>query len=604
MRHARSSPGDKEPGYALAMAAQGWKNHLYYGDNLEVLRNSIATESVDLVYLDPPFNSNRNYNVLFANDGSQRHAADASAQIEAFEDTWVWTPETERQYQQHISGGLPTRVADALTAMRMLLGENDASAYLVNMAPRLVELHRVLKFTGSLYLHCDPTMSHYLKILLDAIFDPRNFRNEIIWRRTGAHGKVRRFGPIHDVILYYVKSGEATWNGSSRPYMRKHVEEYFVRDEKGWRTNYYGNVLTGSGTRGGESGKPWKGIDPTAKGRHWAIPGKLLDGFEAEVDGLSQHEKLDFLYDKGIIKISPGDAWPSYERYITPEDGTPTGDIWAYQPYTEGTVFGTQNGVDADVRWLNPRDAERLGYPTQKPLSLLERIIAASSNPGDVVLDPFCGCGTTVDAAQKLGRRWIGIDVTYIAIDLIEKRLLATYGHEITKDYVVSGIPRDQQAALALFKQNPFDFERWAVSMIGAQPNEKQVGDRGVDGVGRFPLEGKSKRIRMGRVVVSVKGGKSLNPAMVRDLAGTVSAQQAELGVLITLETPTRGMVDAANHAGFYTHPANGQAYPAIQIITVPELLAGKKPNLPPMVNPYRQAQRLEPEYETELLFE
>lgn len=566
------------------------KNWLYYGDNLEVLKKNIPSESVDLVYLDPPFNSARNYNVIFSREGGT-HPADASAQIEAFEDTWTWTPVTDQQYQEYVTGGLPPRVADALTAMHTLLGENDASAYLVNMAPRIVELHRVLKPTGSIYLHCDPTMSHYLKLLLDAAFDPRNFRNEIIWRRTGAHGKAKRFGPIHDVILYYVKSSEATWNGNSRPYMRGHVEEYFVKDEKGWRTNYYGNVLTGSGTRGGESGKPWRGIDPTAKGRHWAIPGKLLEGLEDEIVGMTQHEKLDFLYEKGIVKVEEGDTWPSYERYITPADGTPTGDIWAYQPYTDGTVFGTEAGVDADVRWLSPHDAERLGYPTQKPLSLLERIISTSSNPGDVVLDPFCGCGTTVDAAQKLGRHWVGIDITYIAVDLIEKRLAATYKEAIEGTYLVAGIPHDKAAAYALFKKNPFDFERWAVAMINAQPNAKQVGDKGVDGVAKFPL-GMKKEI--GRILVSVKGGKQLNPSMVRDLGGTVDAQKAQLGVLITLEAPTKGMIEAVNHAGNFVHPANNQAYPKLQIITVPELLSGKRPQLPPTYLPYIQAQKLE----------
>lgn len=568
------------------------RNKLYYGDNLRVLQNSIPDESVDLVYLDPPFNSARNYNVIFSRAMTDRHSADASAQIEAFEDTWTWTPETEQQFDEYVQGGLPDRVANALTAMRTLLGENDASAYLVNMAPRLVELHRVLKETGSLYLHCDPTMSHYLKLLLDATFDPRNFRNEIIWRRTGAHGKVKRFGPIHDVILYYVKSNEATWNGNWRPYMNGHVRDYFVQDENGWRTNYYGNVLTGSGTRGGESGQPWHGIDPTPKGRHWALPSKLLAGFEEETEGMTQRQKFDFLYEKGVIKVEEGDTWPSYERYLTPEDGTPTGDIWAYQPYTEGTVFGTSEGVDADVRWLNPRDAERLGYPTQKPLSLLERIITSSSNPGDVVLDPFCGCGTTVDAAQKLGRQWVGIDITYIAIDLIEKRLLNTYGEDITDEYVVAGIPHDKQAAFALFKKNPFDFERWAVSMVGAQPNAKQVGDKGIDGVAKFPLGGKNQ---VGRVIVSVKGGTQINPAMVRDLAGTVQTQKAELGVLILMGDPTRGMIDAVNHAGNYTHPGSGDVFPRLQIISVPQLLNGSRPKLPPTYLPYIAAQKTKP---------
>lgn len=571
-------------------------NHLYYGDNLDVL-SKLSSESVDLVYLDPPFNSARNYNVIFSRSGDPTPGA--SAQIQAFEDTWTWDQETEDAYASYVAGVLPPRVQEALTAYRTLLGENDALAYLTHMAPRLVELQRVLKPTGSLYLHCDPTMSHYLKTMLDAIFDPSNFRNEIIWRRTGAHGKIRRFGPIHDVILYYVKTQEAVWNGSVRPYMQGHVDEFFVQDGNGWRTNYYGNVLTGSGTRGGESGQPWKGIDPTPKGRHWAIPGKLLEGFEDEVEGMSQHEKLDFLVDKGIIKIKEGEAWPTYERYVSPEDGTPTGDIWAYQPYTEGTVFGTPGGVDADVRWLSPRDAERIGYQTQKPLSLLNRIIKASSNPGDIVLDPFCGCGTAVDAAQGLDRRWIGIDITYIAIDLIEKRLEHTYGASIKSAYDVSGIPRDTEGAQALFDHNPFDFERWAVSLVGAQPNEKQVGDRGVDGVGRFILEGK----KTGRVLVSVKGGKTITPSMARDLGGTIRTQNAELGVLVTQAPATRGIIEEVDHSGSWTHPANGQKYPRMQTMTVADLLTGKRPDLPPLLLPYIQAQRATGKTGSESLF-
>lgn len=245
---------------------------------------------------------------------------------------------------------------------------------------------------------------HYLKVMADGIFGSPNFANEIVWRRTGAHNKSRRYAPIHDTILFYKKSDRATWNYPTRPYMRGHVQEYFVQEGDRWRTNYYGNVLTGSGTRGGESGKPWRGIDPTAKGRHWAIPKALLDEVDEDLSGLTQHQKLDRLYELGYIKIEPGQAWPMYEHYITPEDGTPVSDLWAFQPYTGGTVFGTDRGIDEDVRWLSTRDQERLGYPTQKPEGLLRRIIETSSDPGQVVLDPFCGCGTTLAVAQQLKR--------------------------------------------------------------------------------------------------------------------------------------------------------------------------------------------------------
>ncbi|TFD15516.1 restriction endonuclease subunit M [Cryobacterium sp. TMT1-21] len=534
------------------------KNRLYYGDNLEVLKQSIPSESVDLVYLDPPFNSARNYNVIFNRDsGGTKHDSDASAQIEAFEDTWTWTTATDTQFDEYVNGGLPPKVSDALSAMRTLVGENDASAYLVNMAPRLVELHRVLKPTGSLYLHCDPTMSHYLKILLDAIFDPRSFRNEIVWKRTGSKGNMTvRLSNSHDVILGYSKGATPTWNNDEAftPYDldnldEKTADQYRLKDADGrlYRLSPLDN------------------------------PADVRPNLTYEFLGVTRvwrwtRERMEQGYKDGIVvQTGPGRV-PAMKRYLDEQKGRPLGDVWT------------------DIPPLQSKAAERLGYPTQKPLALLERIIRIASNPGDVVLDPFCGCGTTVDAAQKLGRKWVGIDITYIAIDLIEKRLLNTHGAEIEKTYVVSGIPHDKAAAFALFKKNPFDFERWAVSMVGAQPNAKQVGDKGIDGVAKFPL---GKKNEVGRIIVSVKGGKQLNPAMVRDLAGTVQTQKAEMGVLITLSESTKGMIDAVNHAGTYTHPANGQVYPKLQVISVPELLSGKRLKLPPTYLPYIQAQRL-----------
>ncbi|MCJ1699939.1 restriction endonuclease [Rathayibacter festucae] len=530
-------------------------NKLYYGDNLEVLRGSIKDESVDLVYLDPPFNSARNYNVIFSRNASAKGStADASAQIEAFEDTWTWTPETERQFDEYVNGGLPSKVADVLSAMRMLLGENDASAYLINMAPRLVELHRVLKPTGSFYLHCDPTMSHYLKVLLDGIFDARNFKNEISWKRTSAHSASKKYGPIHDTILFYTKSPQFTWNDPRTDYDEAYLEKYYRYDDGDGRL-YWRNSLTAAGTRNGSSGQPWRGYDVAASGQHWKFAVENLEALDAA----------------GKIYWPPKGGMPQIKRYKDELKGVAVGDIWT------------------DIDRINQVAAERLGYPTQKPLALMNRIIAASSNPGDVVLDPFCGCGTTVDAAQQLERSWIGIDITYIAVDLIEKRLLNTYGPSITSEYVVSGIPHDKQAAFALFKKNPFDFERWAVSMVGAQPNAKQVGDKGIDGIAKFPLGGKGA---VGRVIVSVKGGKNLNPAMVRDLLGTVQTQKAEMGVLIVMGDVTKGLVDAVNHAGNYKHPANGDVFPKLQIITVPQLLNGTRPKMPPTYTPYILAQK------------
>jgi DNA modification methylase len=529
-------------------------NRLYYGDNLDVLSN-LPRESVDLVYLDPPFNSARNYNVIFARHGETPQGA--AAQIQAFEDTWTWTPETAAEYDKCISEALPPRVAQALTAFHTLLGENDALAYLVNMAPRLVELHRVLKPSGSIWLHCDPTMSAYLKVLLDAIFDARNFRNEVIWKRAttvkGNHGQGQRaHGTNTDVILYYGKTATSAYNQQFRPYSQEYIDTAYKFTEPDTGRRY--RLISMIGPGGAAKGNPY--YEVMGVSRYWRYSKARMD--ELIAAGM-------------VVQTKPGTV-PNRKQYLDEGKGVPVQSLWD------------------DIPNLQAASAEALGYPTQKPLALLERIIETSTEPGDVVLDPFCGCGTTVDAAQKLDRKWIGIDVTYIAIDLIVKRLVHTYGPSVMEQIDVNGIPRDLAGAQALFDRNPFDFERWAVSQINAQPNEKQVGDKGIDGVARFALDGPAKNV--GRVLVSVKGGKQLNPAMVRDLRGTVERQKAELGVLITMQEPTRGMVDEVNHSGSWTHPANGQSYPRLQIITAGELLAGKKPNLPPIFLPYVAAQR------------
>jgi DNA modification methylase len=484
-------------------------NTLYYGDNLQVLREHVADESVDLVYLDPPFKSNQDYNVLFAEKDGSRSAA----QIKAFGDTWRWDRASSQAFQEVVEQG--GKVSEALQAFRKLLGDNDMLAYLSMMAPRLVELWRVLRPTGSIYLHCDPTASHYLKILMDAVFAPINFRNEIMWRRTATHGKSRRYAPIHDSILFYSRSKDYKWNYPRKPYMRQHVEKFFVRDDKGWKTAYYGNVLTGSGLRGGESGKPWHGIDPSAKGRHWAIPSVIVEDSGEDMSELSQHQKLDRLLELGFITIVSGEAWPIYEHRVKPEEGQNVTDIWAYQPYTEGTVFGaTDKGIDDDVRWLSTQDQERLHYQTQKPEGILERIIGASSDEGDTVLDPFCGCGTTVAVAERLKRNWIGIDITQAAIVVIKERLKSRFHDKV--DYHVIGEPTTVPDADALAKQDPYQFQWWALGLVGARPVEKKKGaDKGIDGKLFFHDDpnGDTKQI-----IISVKAGEHITSAFVRDL--------------------------------------------------------------------------------------
>ena len=529
-------------------------NKLYYGDNLDILPG-LADESVDLVYLDPPFNSNRSYNVIFGRhpgDGND----DASAQIQAFDDTWHWTPVTDQQYQRYaLAGELPEQVGEALTAFRMLLGENDAMAYLVNMAPRLVQLHRVLKSTGSLYLHCDPTMSHYLKVLLDSIFGPDRFVNEIIWRRTNARSTVGKWPRIHDVLLLYSAGQKFHFNPQQVAADTAKMPHTLITGADGKKYQTY--ELTAPGlTAEGTSGKPWRGFDPAKMGRHWGNAPEVMDEWDS----------------KGLIH------WAAREGFPRRRDA---------QPFDESSRVVTVGDVWTDIDRINQSAGERLGYPTQKPLALLERIIKASSKPDDIILDPFCGCGTTIDAAQRLGRQWIGIDVTFIAIDLIEKRLQDRFSG-IAGTYETFGIPRDIAGAKALMKHSAFDFERWAVTRINARPNQKQVGDKGIDGVARFYLDKKTN----GRVLVSVKGGDIVGPQFVRDLLGTVQTQKAQMGVLITMAEPTSGVLDAVNHGGTYTWPVNGQTFPRVQVITIRELLVGKRPQMPALITPYAQAAR------------
>ncbi|MBM3924420.1 MAG: site-specific DNA-methyltransferase [SAR202 cluster bacterium] len=545
-------------------------NALYYGDNLEILRRYVPDESVDLIYLDPPFNSQQQYNVLFR----ESSGVPSEAQIRAFTDTWKWDIKAEATYQEIIVNS-PLKVSKAIEALRAFIGSNDVMAYLTMMTVRLVELHRVLKSEGSLYLHCDPTASHYLKVILDTIFDPVNFRNEIIWRRTGTHGKSHRFAPIHDVILFYSKSEKYKWTFLKKPFMRGHVEQFFMKDEVGWKTNYYGNVLTGSGLRGGESGKPWHGFDPSAKGRHWAIPSTLFNDIDEDVSGLSQHQKLDLLFKLGLIKIIPGQAWPIYEKRLKPDDGQAVPDIWAYQPYTEGTVLGSANGVDQEVRWLSPKDQERLGYQTQKPVALLERIISASSQEGDVVLDPFCGCGTAVVAAQTLNRRWVGIDVTHLAITVMKKRLEDSFPG---LKYEVVGEPKDVAGAEALARQDRYQFQWWALSLVNALPQsgEKKKGaDQGIDGVFSF-MDDRKGRAR--RVIVSVKSG-GVTVKDVRELKSIIG--QDNLGLLIALRPSTEPMRVEAATGGFHHSILWERDFPRIQIMTIEELLQGQRPALP-----------------------
>jgi DNA modification methylase len=545
------------------------ENTLYFGDNLSVLTGHdgqgqpyFPDGCVDLVYLDPPFNSNRSYNVLFKDE----HGAQAPAQIKAFDDTWTWGNAADTYHATVADPDTPDRVRKALVALHDLLGSSEMMAYLAMMTPRLLQLHRVLKPTGSLYLHCDPTASHYLKLMLDTVFGPENFRNEIIWKRSSAHSDARQgarhFGRVTDTILFYAKGRESTWNPLYTSYDEKYIERDYRRVDETGRRFRIDNI---QGPGGAEKGNPY--YEVMGVWRHWRY----------------SKEKMDELIKQGrIIQTKPG-AVPQYKRYLDEMPGLPVQNLWD------------------DVPPINNRSKEILGYPTQKPLALLKRIIAASSNPGDVVLDPFCGCGTAIDAAQELGRQWRGIDVTHLAINLIKNRLADRYGLRAGADYRVVGEPRDLGSARALALADREGFEYWALSLVGARPLEgkqKKGADRGRDGIIIF-FDDESRAPR--RAIVSVKSGEHVSAADIRDLRGTIERERAEIGLFLTLREPTKPMIEEAAEAGMYA-PAQGiskgtgvaRAVRKIQILTIGELLAGKAPEFPQGydLRTFRQAPR------------
>lgn len=528
------------------------ENTLFYGDNLPILRDYIPDESIDLIYLDPPFNSNRSYNVLFKDESGQQ----SEAQMTAFDDTWHWGNATEVTYHSLLNG----RVGVMLGAMREFIGENQMMAYLVMMTARLVELHRVLKPTGSLYLHCDPTASHHLKVILDTIFGWQNFQNEIIWKRTSAHSSAKRYGPVHDSLLYYSKTSNFVWNDQYEPYDQSYIDDFYRYVDENNR-KFRLSDLTGAGIRHGETGEPWRGINPTLIGRHWSVPPSELDKLEKQ----------------GRIYWPPKGKVPAYKRYLDEMPGVPLQDIWT------------------DILPIGAQAQERLGYPTQKPLALLERIIQASSNPGDVVLDPFCGCGTAVAAAEKLGRKWIGIDITHLSISLMKYRMQSMFPGA---QFQVIGEPQDIGAARQLAQDDRYQFQWWALSLIRARPLGSESGskvgkkgaDKGIDGMILFSDEAKKPPKR---VLVQVKSGH-VNSATMRDLRGTLNREDGALGVLVTLEEPTSEMVKEAATAGFYHSEFWDKDYPKIQILTIGDLLEGKEVKMPPASGTFKEAQRTE----------
>jgi len=492
--------------------AQFEKNTLFYGDNLQILREYIANESIDLIYLDPPFNSKRTYNVLFKDESGEESAA----QIAAFDDTWHWDASAEEAYRELVIEA-SDEVSKLIGALRDFIGTNQMLAYLVMMAVRLVELHRVLKPTGSLYLHCDPTASHYLKIILDTIFGVKNFRNEVVWHYGGwTHAKMRHFPRKHDVIFFYTKSSFGEFYPISISWTR---DEYIAVRKQA--------------------------IHKDANGR-------------------------EYIYDKR------GNAGSKRYLDVALKEGRPVDSVW-------------------DIRPLTSSSKERLGYPTQKPIALLERILQASSKARDVILDPFCGCGTTIAAAEKLDRKWIGIDVTHLAISLQKYRLQESFPEA---EFEVIGEPESVKAARYLAEQDRFQFEWWALSLVKARPGKaakgskrgKKGADKGIDGVLTF-IDGARRKPK--RVLVQVKSGK-VSSRDIRDLVGTVEREKAVMGVFITLEQPSKPMRTEAVSAGFYESSLWGGKYPKIQILTIEDLFGGAKIEMPTAMRGFKKAERMQ----------
>jgi DNA modification methylase len=502
---------------------------LYYGDNLEILKRYLKDETVQ-----------------------EKDGTDAASQIQAFEDTWTWNQESQRVYEELILQ--PGKVNEVMQAFRTFLGTNDMMAYLAMMAPRLVELRRVLKPTGSLYLHCDPTASHYLKLLCDAILGKENFRNEIIWQRTSSHNDSKKWMDVHDVLLYYAKSDDCLWNPTFTEHDPDYVKAFYRYEDK--RGVYRLDHIIRSKTMGPRPNLSYE-----------------YKGYKPDWGWRTVREKLEALDKDNRIQWSDSGR-PYLKRYLAEQKGTPI------------------KSIITDIPPVGAMAQERMHYPTQKPVALLERIILASSNPGGLVLDPFCGCGTTIDGAEKNGRDWIGIDVTQLAISLIKNRLQDTYGSRlkfvsgplqrrtgvapVLRESIVRiiGEPTTPNEAATLAEDDKYQFQWWALGLVGARPVEQKKGaDHGIDG--KILFRDDPKAAKPEQIIIQVKGGKT-GVKDVRDLRGVLDREKAAIGILISLQPATGPMETEAASAGFYEHKMNKQKFPRLQLRTVKELMEGK----------------------------
>ena len=524
------------------------KNTLFYGDNLDIMRNYFPSDCIDLVYLDPPFNSKADYNVLF----KEKSGEQSTAQIQAFSDFWQWNIESKHAYD-YLATQSSSEVSDLITSLHGFLGENDMFAYLVMMGERLLELHRVLKPTGSLYLHCDTTASHYLRLLLDGIFGPENYRNEIIWKRFNFHADAKRFGRVADRLLFYSKTDDYKFTKQMAPYKKAYIDAKFTHKD--------------------EDGRKFRLSDlnpPGERGPVYEFHG-VTRAWRYTKEKMLELEKQGRIYSKSKV--------PQLKRFLDE---------------LEARGGGAVHEIWDDIPSVNSMAKERLGYPTQKPIQLLERIIKASSDEGDWVLDPFCGCGTAIISAEKLHRHWVGIDITFLAINLVKGRLNDSFP---TATYLVEGEPKDLGAARAL-AQNRYQFQWWALFKIGALPVGsteanprigKKGADEGVDGWLRFVdrAEGQYEKI-----IVQVKSGH-VGVKDIRELRDVVTRQRAAMGIFLTLEEPTSEMIREVNVTDPYVSSLWKHDFPKIQILTIEQLLRGERPKTPPTVSLFQEAQQL-----------
>lgn len=528
-------------------------NKLWYGDNLTIMQRQMPKHCVDLIYLDPPFKSDANYNLLYKNMTGKP----VPDQAEAFFDTWELDA-----YKLEVARTMPVLMREhgiddfyvdfwQLWIKALKNTQPELLAYIIYMVQRLIHMKSLLRPNGAIYLHCDPTASHYLKIMMDAIFGHQNFRNDIIWKRTTTHSDSKTWSRVSDNILFYTIGKTFTWNTPREPHSDEYRETKYRHDDGDGKIYRLDN-MTSPNPRPNMMYE-WRGFPFPLKGWRYSketmarldVEGRIW--YPTNKDGSFDHSRR-----------------PQLKRYLSESPGGVMGNIWT------------------DISPVNSQAAERLGYPTQKPLALLDRIIQASTNKGDVVFDPFCGCGTTIYSAIKNERRWIGCDVAILSVRLIRDTLKSERWRLVEgRHFEVDGIPVGVEQAEELFKSDPFQFQHWFVERVGGYPMQKKVADRGIDG--RLYFETKDG---LGQMILSVKGGK-LKPGDVRDLVGVVSREQAAMGGFLSMHEPTKAMKAEAAQAGMFAYA--DVSYPRIQLLSVRDVLEGKRT----LATPTRVASRV-----------